>query len=129
MNRARLASACIWPLLPLALVAHGLIVPALGARGAALVTAGASIAGMLTSLFVAHAALRVLPPWPTVLRAGVTGLGGFVLAAAWPTAGLWLIVKGLVGSVAVVGLLFVLGEFGREDLARLRQLGWRRRER
>jgi O-antigen/teichoic acid export membrane protein len=121
-DRTRLASACLWPVLPGTVVAHMLVVPAHGALGAAMVTAAATAVAALASLALVGFALGIRAPGTTLLRSLVVAAGAFVLAASWPTAGVWLLAKALVGCTLVGVALAALGEFDADDVARLRRI-------
>lgn len=121
-DRARLASVCLWPVLPATVMAHVLVVPAHGAMGAALVTAAATTVGALASLVVVSVVLGVRAPASTLLRTLVVSTAAYVFAAAWTTDGVWLGVKAAAGCVLVAGAFALAGEFDTEDLARLRRI-------
>jgi len=122
-DRARLASLCLWPVLPAAVVAHILVVPTYGAMGAATVTALAACSSMTASLIMTARVTGAVPPWKTVARSGFAGLVMLVLAVAWPTPGVWLLVKAVAGSAGAAVLLVVTGELTRDDLAGLKAAG------
>ncbi len=125
-DRARLASTCLWPVLPAAVVAHALVVPAYGPFGAALVTAVSASVSLGASLVVVRATLGISPPMGSALRSSVVTVVTVALAAGWSTQGPWLLVKAIVGSAVAIGLLTVAGELSRGDFNRARTvLGFR----
>ena len=116
----RLTVALTVPLLVVAIIAHLLVIPHLGAIGAATVTAGAAIAGAIASCVVAARVLRIAVPLATLLRGVVLGGAAGWIAARLPMNGI-VMLAGLAGlAMVLVALICVAGELGADERARLR---------
>lgn len=116
------------PLIPLALAGHALCIPLLGGVGAALVTAVLSLAGACVLVLMVHRLWGILPPAMTCGRSMLIGILMYFLAGIWPTPGLLVVAKLLVGGVLILGLFFILGEFTARDIALIRSTMRRRIE-
>jgi len=108
------------PLLPLSLLGHYLLIPRLGALGAAIVTTVTAVlaAGICTA--VALRVWQVRLPIGTLLRSVALGVAAYVAASVWPASGLLVVGKVAVLSVLVMVGFVVLGELSRAELADLR---------
>jgi O-antigen/teichoic acid export membrane protein len=112
------------PLVLLALIGHLLLIPRLGATGAALVTTLVAALGALLAVLAVYRLWRVLPPaatfWRSVLVCGVA----YALAAVWVTPG-WLLLLKLAGMTLLIPLFLLwLDEFHTNELAFIRSLLW-----
>jgi PST family polysaccharide transporter len=117
VGRPGVAFAFNGPLLLLALVGYLVLVPRLGALGAAATTATTVWAVALAMMAGVHRLCQAGPGRGALARIAVTSAGAYALAWAWQTPGLWVIPQ-LLGYCGVVLLaLFVLGEATRDDLA------------
>jgi O-antigen/teichoic acid export membrane protein len=114
------------PLLPLAVVGHLLFIPWLGAMGASLVTTLVANFGALAAVLAVYRIWRILPPAETLGRSTLVCGLAYLLAALWPTPGIWLILK-LSAIAIVIGLAFLmLGECSTSEIALARaMLRWR----
>jgi O-antigen/teichoic acid export membrane protein len=110
------------PFAPLALAGHCLFVPQFGALGAALVSTGVAVLGLLATLIILHRLWNILPPVGTVWRSIVVSLGIYVLAMVWPTPGLLLLVKLPILALAILFAFHLLGEFTTGEVAFARAL-------
>ena len=103
-----------------ALAGHVLLIPRLGAQGAALVTALTGGAGALLSVALVHR-MWGLHAWATLARAAVIAVPAFWAAAAIASPRAPALVLGLtLLSVAVLGAFLLLGELDAEERRRLR---------
>ncbi len=110
------------PMVPLALIGHLILIPRMGATGAALVTTLVSCFGALASLFAVYRIWRIYPPLKTVLKSAVCSLLAFALASLWPAFGWMLILKLVVIVLVILLTFFLLGEFTARELNWLRSL-------
>lgn len=99
------------PMVILALAGHLLLIPRLGAMGAALVTTGVASLGALAALFAVHRVWKIRPPVATVLRSAACAGLAYLSASVWPTPGLLVLAKLATISGCIVGAGFALGEF------------------
>jgi len=114
------------PLVPLAIAGHLLLIPWLGAMGAALVTTLVAGLGALAAILAVYRIWRILPPVTTVLRSALLCGLAYSLAALWPAPGLWLFVKlSLIGLTIPLAFL-LLGEFNAHEIALIRSVVGRR---
>ena len=121
-DRPRWTAILAVPLPGIAIVGHGLLVPSLGALGAAVTTVGVSWLGAIAGMVAVYLRWKVLPPWRSVVRCCGTGVLGALLTHYWATPGLWLWLKLPVMAVGMVVLLWVSNEVSLEDKALLKQL-------
>jgi O-antigen/teichoic acid export membrane protein len=105
-----LTLALTGPLVPLAFVGAWLVVPRGGLLGAALVTGLLAVVCAGVSLWAVARHWGVWPPAATVVRCLALAVVAYALGALWPTPGLWLLLKLMVGT-GLLGLgLAALGE-------------------
>ena len=110
-----------------AIVGHLVLIPRLGAVGAALVTAGVSVAGGLASIALVHRLWNV-HAYGTLLRAALVAAPAYWLAALAPGAGAPALVAKVVALTGfVVGGFVVLGELDADERRRVRAAWPRRR--
>lgn len=102
--------------LPFALIGYGVAMPLFDVVGIAAVTTLAALIAALAMLAGAYHVWRVAPPRGTVLRAPIVCLGAYALAALWPTAGAWLLLKLAVITLLIAGAYIALGEFSRAEM-------------
>jgi O-antigen/teichoic acid export membrane protein len=113
----------IGPLVPLAMLGHLLVIPRLGAIGAALVTTVLASGCALVAMGMIYRLWHILPPQGTWWRSlFVSGLV-YVFAVFWSTPGVLLLVKLPVLSFASIGAFLILGEFSPEEIKQARTLG------
>lgn len=102
------------PLVLLAIVGHLLLIPRMGAMGAALVTTFLAGAGAAAGVFSVYLLGWALPTQATCLRSGFISLAAYLLARFWPVFGYVILIK-LLAVTAMIGILFLwLGEFKDE---------------
>jgi len=114
-DRVTQAGACLWPVLPIAVMAHTVVVPRFGPAGAAMVTCAAACVGAVATVTVVFTVWRLDAPGGTFVRSVLVGCGVAVLAVLWPAPGAWVILKGAVATLAIAAGFAALGEFGPED--------------
>lgn len=114
------------PLVPLAIAGHLLLIPRLGAIGAALVTTLVALAGALAAVLAVYRLWRILPPAPTLVRSSLAGGLAYTLASLWPAPGFLLLVKLPAIGLIIALVLLLLGEFNAREVAAARTvLRWR----
>ena len=121
-GRATQASASLWPLVPLMIVALAFVVPESGGLGAAVVTAATYFAGAAVLLVLVRATWDLWPSPLTVLRSGAVSAAAGLVAYHWATPGLWLALKGVVLLALIGGGYVLLGEVGAREVRLLRAL-------
>ena len=118
-----------WPLPLCAAVSHLLLIPMLGAWGAALVTTVFACVAALVTVGLVHRLWRIAPRASTFLRILLVSLSAYAISSLLPAAGLLLIVK-LVGAVVwSTTLFFLLGEFSAAEVKLAREFIQRPRNR
>ena len=116
------------PLVPLALGGHLLLIPRLGAQGAALVTVGVSLLGAAAAVASVYALWKVWPPVGTLLRSLVIGIVVGAVSMWWPTPGFFVFAKLIVlGMISLLGYWWI-GEFRQGEIAVVRSLLLRKTE-
>jgi len=108
------------PLLPLSIAGHLVLIPRLGALGAAIVTTVTALAGAALCVAAAQRVLHLRPPLATFTRAVVLGAMAWAAAAAWSTPGPLVLVKGVVLSAAVVAGFLLSGELDSREIRGIR---------
>lgn len=111
-GRERWTLHVAWPTLACAFVGHALVIPSVGARGAAVVTTLTACACALASLALVWRAWRVAPPARTLASSTAVAACAYALTALVPSAGLMLALKLACACVLSAGALALLGEFG-----------------
>jgi O-antigen/teichoic acid export membrane protein len=109
------------PVLPLALAGHWLLVPRFGAPAAAAVTAVLAVGAALATTAVMRTLWHVSFPWISTMRSCLLAVAAYLVSAAWPAPGLFLLLKLAVLSLAIGGVFLLSGELGREELLSLRR--------
>ncbi|MEM6452148.1 MAG: oligosaccharide flippase family protein [Cyanobacteria bacterium P01_D01_bin.105] len=110
------------PLPILAIVGHGLLIPDLGAMGAAITTLAVALAGAISGVTAVYARWQVLPSIATFVRCGVVSGLIMFLASLWATPNPWIFLKLSVLSIGVLLSLWGLGEANLEDKEMFRSL-------
>ena len=110
------------PLVPLAMIGHLLVVPRLGAVGAAGVTALLEFAGAAAGIFAISRFWDLGPLRATLGRSIVLAGFAYVLGAGLPVTGAWVLVKVVVAAVIVVAAYWALGEWSLEEMTLARSL-------
>jgi hypothetical protein len=107
-------------------VGHFLLIPHLGAIGAASVTTALSVLGALVAITSVYYVFGVFPPVGTLGRSlPLCGLA-YVAAMMLPTPGFWVIPK-MLAIIIMIPLGFGLfGEFSPKEIAIFRSLLRRR---
>lgn len=129
-NRPGITLAIMAPLLPVAVVAHVLVIPRWQGVGAASVTAGVNALGALFAVIATTRCLGARPSLATALRVAAVSVAAHAAAWAWPTPGIAVAVKLPVLALAVPVAFALLGEFTPEERrlaieAVTRRFAWR----
>jgi O-antigen/teichoic acid export membrane protein len=127
MDAQRVVSVLGVGVLAGALAGHLVLIPRFGAVGAAMVTAGASVAGGLASVILVHRLWHV-SAYATLLRAALIAGPAYWLARVLPAGG----AVALVAKLAVLGVLVIvafvaMGELDADERRRVRAAWPRRR--
>ena len=113
-------------LVPMALAACFLFIPAWGPLGAALATTLTAATGALASMLAVKSLVAIVPSAATLLRSVLLSFLAYAAATAWSAPGLLLLLKLPALSVLICLAYFVLGEFSAAEMGRLRSLvDWR----
>ncbi len=110
------------PMPMLALVGHWLLIPRLGAMGAAVTTLLVASWGALAGVGAIYLRWQVLPPGMTLCRSCLVGGLVGIVAKHWATPSFWLLLKLPILGLAIVLTFWLLGEFSSEDRAMMRSL-------
>lgn len=110
------------PMVPLAAVGHLVLIPRLGAVGAAAVTAAVALLGAGAAMFAAYACLDARPSARSIGASGSASAAAGILAFFWPASGLMVIIKILVIMGVIVATMVAMGEFTRSELRTIRSL-------
>jgi O-antigen/teichoic acid export membrane protein len=128
-GHARTALTLVAPMIPVSAAGYLLLVPGLGAAGAALSWAATLLLAAAASAGAVRRQWSILPHAGSVWRGLLTAAVVAAAAAWWPAAGWWRAVKLVTLGGAVPLLLLILGEFSPTDMAVFRgALKGRRRE-
>jgi O-antigen/teichoic acid export membrane protein len=114
-GKARWAMIVALPIVPLAVVAHLVVIPSYGASGAALVTLAAAAFGAVLAIVAVRRVWRMWPPPATVLRATLATTIAIVIGTRWVTTGAMVLVEAGVLSVVALVLLVVTGEVSARE--------------
>ncbi len=106
----------VGPLVPLALLGHLLLIPSLGMIGAALVTTALALLAAMVAVAAVHRIWRIMPPPATLARSVLVSGVTFGLAVAWPTPGLWLLLKFAVIALVIACAFVLLREFSVREI-------------
>jgi len=121
-GKPRLLVLVTGPMVVLALVGHLFAIPRWGALGAAGVTCALSLVTAIVAAWLAVKECGVGFPaaslWRSLLAAG--GMLGCV--GLWPATGLWVLPQLVLGSLLLMALYWVLGEFSDDEISAGRNL-------
>jgi len=117
MEKPTLTFILTGPLVPLAFIGHLLMIPPLGASGAAMVTTALSCTGALATLLAVHRGWGISPPLKTFVRSFLIFSAAYCSAFFWPAAGLLLLVKLPVIGLAIILAYYLSGEFNAREIA------------
>lgn len=92
-----------------------ILIPRLGAMGAALVTTVCATVGALISLGLVRRLWSILPPLPTAFRAVALGIASYFAALAWPTHNALVFLKFFALSAAVTGVYWMFKDLPGMD--------------
>jgi O-antigen/teichoic acid export membrane protein len=126
MDAQRVVSVLGVGVLAGALAGHLVLIPRFGAVGAAVVTAGASVAGGLASILLVQRSWHVNAS-ATLIRGALIAGPAYWLATVLPTSGgLALVAKLAVLSALVVAAFVAMGALDADERRRMR-MAWPRR--
>jgi O-antigen/teichoic acid export membrane protein len=110
------------PMVPLALLGNWLLIPSLGAVGAAITTTAVATLGALATVLAIYRLWGILPPVATIGRSLLLSGVAYGLASAWMTPG-WLLLLKLTAITVLIPIgLWLLREFSPAELALGRSL-------
>jgi len=115
-NKPQWTFSLAGPMLLLALGGHALLIPKMGALGAASVTTAVSFIGGCISVACVYRLWQVLPQTSTILRSILLTALAYFAAISFPTQGFWLISKLLVITIAIPVCFEFLGEFSHKEI-------------
>jgi O-antigen/teichoic acid export membrane protein len=104
------------PLLVVAVVGYLVLVPRIGAVGAAATTAVTTWGVAVATMAAVYRWCQVGPSLGTVARATVTSAAAYGLARLWHAPGAWVVPQLLALSGVVLLLLWILGEVQAQDI-------------
>lgn len=121
-GKLRWPFALTGPLLPLSIVGHFLLIPQLGAIGAAQVTTFVASLGAIVTILAVHRLWRILPPLGTLIRSVLICGIAYTSMVLWPVSGMMIFVKLPAVCIGIGFAFLAMGEFSVHELATLRSL-------
>jgi O-antigen/teichoic acid export membrane protein len=115
-GRPSMTFAISGPLVPLALMAHVILVPRFGAVGAAAATTVLTCLGAGVAILVTYRQYGVRPAPVTLLKIFAITVIAYALSASWKTSGAVIILKLAAVTIVIFICLFLLGVLTRQDL-------------
>lgn len=103
------------PLAVIVFFAHLVVIPLLGAIGAALVSCSGAILCALTALTIVARQWRIVLPFHTCWRSLVVCGIAYGVVIAWPTSSFFILCKLPLLFLGCLGLFAVLGEFTADE--------------
>ena len=110
------------PMVPVAIVGHVLLIPLLGAMGAAIVTTSVACLIALASTIAVYRVFGVLPPAATVCRSALISGLSYALATLWPTPDFWVLIKLAFISLTIPASYLLLREMSTDEMNFLRSV-------
>jgi O-antigen/teichoic acid export membrane protein len=120
--RPNLVLALTLPLMPIALVAHLLVIPHFHATGAACVTTLTAVACALGFVIACGRVCHAAPGVGTCMRSLLIAAAAYATAVEWHASGLMVVVKITALCLAVLISLPLTGELSRPDWTMLASL-------
>lgn len=125
-GKAVSALALTFPMVPVAIIGHLILIPRIGGTGAALVTTFVAWLGALVSVYMVCRTWRVLPPVKSLLKSTLCSGIAFALAILWPVTGVMIVLKLAVIILIILLTFLLLGEFTASEIATARSMfKWR----
>lgn len=115
-GRPGLASALVGPLVPLSLFGYVLVIPALGATGAAVVSIAVCLLGGLVCSAAVTRQSGIVPPVSTLMRSAVVCGVIFALGELWATPGPLVLLKLTTLALLTPALFVLVGELSTKRL-------------
>lgn len=109
-------------MLLMAVVGHVLLIPRLGAIGAAIVTTSVEGLGALAAICYAYSLWRVSPSLKTSMRSVLLCAVAYAIAVVWPAAGLWIVPKLIAITIMIPVGFLLLGEFDAREIEVVRSI-------
>ncbi len=110
------------PMVFLAALGHGALIPRLGVQGACLTTTFFALAGALVSTFAVYKIWEIFLPWGTLWKSVFISALVYGLSLLWPVSGSIVFIKMLLLGVVIVLAYWRLGEFGLSETNLMRSL-------
>ncbi|MEL6353808.1 MAG: oligosaccharide flippase family protein [Cyanobacteria bacterium J06627_28] len=127
-DRPRWTAMLSVPLPLLSIAGHWLLIPKLGAMGAAVTTLSVAVLGAIAGIIAVCIRWNVLPPALTLIRCSLVSGVAVIISSTWATSDFWIFLKLPALGIAVVFGLWMVGEVSPADQAMLRSLFARRKE-
>jgi O-antigen/teichoic acid export membrane protein len=106
------------PMVPVAILGYLVVIPRLGAPGAAMVTTVVACFGSLAQVLAVHRVWGILPPAGTFWRGIAACIGAYAISVSWIAPG-WLLLIKLPTIVIFIMIAYLLmGEFGAGEISR-----------
>ena len=121
-GRPRVTMALTVPLVAVLVAVLAWVVPRYGAGGAAVTAAAVAVVGAAAMFAVVRSVWGAAPTWATVARSAAASAVAYAAGSLVSAGGAALVVVLAVLSIAIVGLLRVLGAIGDRDLDAARSL-------
>ncbi|MBN1832536.1 MAG: oligosaccharide flippase family protein [Deltaproteobacteria bacterium] len=121
-DKPRLPIGLMGPLVPIASLAHYLVIPRFGAIGAALMTTALSWVAALVAILAVGRIWGVFPSLGTFLRSIMISGLTYAFALLWPAPGCLLILKLILIGIFITVAFLLSGEFSHRELNLIRSM-------
>ena len=121
-DKPRIPIGLMGPLVPLASLAHYLVIPRFGAIGAALMTTALSWVAALAAILAVARIWGVFPSLGTLLRSIMISSLAYTFALLWPAFGFLLVLKLLLIGIFITVAFLLSGEFSHRELTLIRSI-------
>ena len=121
-DKPRLPIGFMGPIIPIASLAHYLVIPRFGAIGAALMTSALSWVAALAAILAVVRIWGVFPSLGTLLRSIMISGLAYTFALLWPAHGFLLILKLLLIGFFITVAFLLSGEFSHRELTLIRSI-------
>jgi O-antigen/teichoic acid export membrane protein len=118
-DKPRWTFAITGPLLPLAIVGHWLLIPKMGAIGAAISTTLFATLGAIVAIICVYYVWHVIPPFFTICRSLAVCIITYYLTAYWQSIDFWLPLKLLAITLLIPSIFLILGEFTKIEIVQV----------
>ncbi len=110
------------PMVFLAGLGYGVLIPRLGIQGACLTTTFFALAGALASTLAVYKIWEIFLPWGTLWKSIFISALIYGLSFLWPVSGLIVFIKMFLFGAVIVLTYWRLGEFGPSEINLIRSL-------